>query len=91
MNFTRVVNCHHDPYDVWVGRPSIWGNPYHEGRDGDRTTVIAKYQAWFLAHLRDPRFHLATVQLRGKVLGCACAPKPCHAMVIAAWLNGELT
>ena len=24
----RVVHCKKEPYDVYIGRPSKWGNPY---------------------------------------------------------------
>jgi len=24
---TRVVHCKKEPYDVYIGRPSKWGNP----------------------------------------------------------------
>ena len=30
------------PNSVYVGRPSIWGNPFAIGRDGTRDEVIAK-------------------------------------------------
>ncbi|MHB8407807.1 MAG: DUF4326 domain-containing protein [Acidiferrobacterales bacterium] len=32
------------PYDVYVGRPSKWGNPFVVGRDGSRSEVIQKYR-----------------------------------------------
>ena len=37
---TRVVNCKKEPYDVYIGRPSKWGNPFKIGRDGSRQEVI---------------------------------------------------
>lgn len=67
-------------YDVFIGRPSKWGNPFVIGRDGDRAMVIAKYEAW----VRDqPALRAALVELCGKVLGCYCAPLPCHGDVLA--------
>ena len=30
---------------VYIGRPSKWGNPFVIGRDGARADVIAKYRA----------------------------------------------
>ncbi len=64
--------------DVFIGRPSKWGNPYIIGLDGDRAEVIAKYREWITQHpTLDPR------ELRGKVLGCFCAPLPCHGDVLA--------
>jgi len=31
---------------IYVGRPSVLGNPFAIGRDGDRTEVIGKYRVW---------------------------------------------
>jgi len=91
VSFTRVVNVHHEHCDVWVGRPSIWGNPFHTKPGEDRLEVIERYKRWFCGRLRDPVFRAATTALRGKIIGCACVPKMCHAHIIAAWLNGEMT
>jgi hypothetical protein len=65
---------------VYIGRPSIWGNPFVIGRDGDRAEVIGKYEAWLT---RQPRLLARVPDLRGKVLGCFCAPLPCHGDVLA--------
>jgi hypothetical protein len=75
----RVVHCKRDRYDVYIGRPSKWGNPYVIGRDGSRKQVIAKYRAWLLAR---PELVAALPELRGKVLGCWCAPQACHGDVL---------
>jgi Domain of unknown function (DUF4326) len=77
---TRVVHCKRDRCDVYIGRPSKWGNPYLIGRDGTREEVIAKYRAWVL---RRPELLGALPELRGKTLGCWCAPQPCHGDVLA--------
>jgi Domain of unknown function (DUF4326) len=42
---TVVVHVKRAPYDVYVGRPSPFDNPFVIGRDGDRGTVIRKYRA----------------------------------------------
>jgi hypothetical protein len=76
----RVVHCKRDRYDVYIGRPSKWGNPYVIGRDGTREQVIAKYRVWVLSR---PEFVAALPELRGKTLGCWCAPQPCHGDVLA--------
>ena len=91
MNFTRVVNMHRSEYDVYVGRPSIFGNPFCTKPGEDRMKTIAKYQSYFLDRIKtDPEFRQAAEDLKGKILGCHCKPKPCHADIIAAWCNGEL-
>lgn len=77
---TRVVHCKKDSYDVYIGRPSLWGNPFEIGKDGTRDEVIAKYEA----HLFSNTNLLSKVgSLKGKTLGCWCAPRPCHGDVLA--------
>lgn len=64
---------------IYVGRPSIWGNPCMLGRDGTRQEVIDKYRAWLTSNKKlMARLH----ELRGKNLVCWCAPLPCHADVL---------
>lgn len=82
-----VANLRSEGCQVYVGRPSKWGNPFKAGRDGTREEVIAKYEQW----LRDQP-HLVAVakrELRGKVLGCWCAPLACHADVLVRIANEE--
>jgi Domain of unknown function (DUF4326) len=74
-----VVHCKRSSYDVYIGRPSKWGNPFEIGRDGTREEVIDKYEAWIM---RQPELLNALSELRGKVLGCWCSPKPCHGDVL---------
>jgi len=96
MNRTSVVNLtgHRDDTDfagvVYVGRAvnrggwrlaaSPLANPYRAGRDGSRADVIAAYREYLLAR---PDLLALLPQLRGRRLGCWCAPLPCHADVIA--------
>ena len=81
MQRTTVAHCKRAPFDVYIGRPSTWGNPFVIGRDGNREQVIEKYRAYVLA---TPAL-LAAVkpELKGKVLGCWCAPQSCHGDVLA--------
>jgi Domain of unknown function (DUF4326) len=85
----RVVHCKRERYDVYVGRGrgSRWGNPFKSPRDGTREEVIAKYERWLLGQ---PELVAALPELRGKVLGCWCAPKPCHADVLLRLANAPL-
>ena len=77
---TTVVHCKRDAYDIYIGRGSKWGNPFVIGKDGDREEVIAKYCDYIGSR---PDLLAAVVELRGKVLGCWCAPKACHGDVLA--------
>ena len=82
----KVVHHKKEPYDVYIGRPGIWGNPYILGRDGDRATVIAKYETWLLTQ---PDLMLILPTLRGKVLGCWCSPAACHGDILLRLANGQ--
>lgn len=79
-----VVHCKKSPYDVYIGRPSKWGNPFAIGRDGSREEVIVKYRGWLSAN---PALLKRLGELEGKVLGCWCAPLPCHGDVLAELAN----
>lgn len=76
----RVVHCKKAPYDVYVGRPSRWGNPFQIGRDGSRSEVIHKFEVWVR---QQPNLMASLYELRGKTLGCWCAPERCHGDVLA--------
>ncbi len=43
---TTVVNLRKELYDVYIGRPSEFGNPFRIGVDGDRDEVIEKFKEW---------------------------------------------
>jgi len=77
---TRVVHCKKEPYDVYIGRPSRWGNPFTIGQDGDRKEVIAKYRQ-YIRHRPDLLRDLK--DLKDKTLGCWCKPEACHGDVLA--------
>ena len=79
MKTRRVVHCKKDPYDVYIGRPSKWGNPFPLEDESERLDVIEKYARW-VSH--QPKLMADLHELRGKVLGCWCAPKPCHGDVL---------
>lgn len=71
--------------DVYIGRPSKWGNPFFIGRDGTRSEVIAKYTAWLGE--RPELVAQAKIELKGKNLVCFCAPLACHGHVLAKLVN----
>jgi len=77
---TKVVNIKKERYDVYIGRPSKWGNPFVIGKDGDREGVINKYEAYIMNR---PDLLDALSELRGMVLGCYCKPLACHGDVLA--------
>jgi hypothetical protein len=83
---TQVVHCKKHPYDVYIGRPSKWGNPFShmsntlaQYKVSTREEAVDKYEEWILQQqnlLKD--LH----ELKGKVLGCWCKPQRCHGDVL---------
>jgi hypothetical protein len=78
----KVVHCKREPYDVYIGRGSKWGNPFVLGRDGDRTEVIGKYTKYLV---NNKELMGSLHELKGKTLGCWCSPKACHGNVLVAF------
>jgi hypothetical protein len=89
--WTKVVNKKQESYEVYIGRGSMFGNPFQIGRDGDRAEVIRKFEEWFRFCLRDKTFLEEVLKLKGKRLGCFCKQPDrevaCHGDVIAEYLN----
>lgn len=81
---TQVVHCKKENYDIYIGRPSIWGNPFVIGKDGTREEVIKKYRKYILNNIELKK---QLKYLKGKVLGCWCKPKVCHGDVLAELAN----
>lgn len=89
---TRVVHYKIDPYDVYIGRPSIWGNPFSHKEDTKAmfkvNTVeeaVNKYREWILTQ---PQLLKQIPSLKGKALACWCKTKKnpnalCHGDVLA--------
>lgn len=103
---TRVVHVRRDPdFDVYIGRPmprfpelraTGWGNPFTaknlpEGYDN----AVDAHRDWIQTQ---PQLLARLPELRGKRLGCWCAPKgglpgnlhgiTCHGEILAALADG---
>lgn len=80
-----VVHCKKAKFDVYIGRPSPWGNPFQIGEHGSRAEVIERYRAYLWERIKKEGAPLIKklAALDGKVLGCWCSPAPCHGDVIA--------
>ena len=71
---------------VYVGRPTIWGNPWETTDDSRRKEVLIYYETWLRGELID-RPHMLD-PLKGKDLACWCPlDKPCHADVLLKFLK----
>ena len=80
---------------VRVDRRTPWGNPYPVGqRFGSRAEVIERYRRHLWRRIRTGEIDLEPLAaLAGRDLACWCAPKPCHAEVLAraaAWARDYL-
>jgi hypothetical protein len=82
---TRVVNLRKEPYDIYIGRPSKWGNPFLIGKDGTREEVIKKYKDWFM----ETDLITEINELKGKRLGCYCKPLSCHGDFLVSLIELE--
>jgi hypothetical protein len=87
-----------EPYDEYIGRgkrgsglkKSKWYNPFIEGKDGTREEVIEMYDRYLDGPVEncegkvfDGRHLMADLpEIAGKILGCHCAPKACHGLVL---------
>lgn len=92
--FNHLTEREFIPNDaIVIMRPSIWGNPFVIGRDGDRPTVLAKHKAWLWSEIQAGRITLSDLAaLDGAALVCCCAPKPCHGdtlLAAAAWATRQ--
>ena len=89
-NKTEVVHCKKSEYDVYIGRPSLWGNPYSSknrtvfGSSGGTAEAIQSYEEYLES---SPKLLEALKELKGKRLGCWCKPKSCHGDVIVKLIN----
>ena len=88
---TRVVHLKKEPYDVYIGRPSKWGNPYShkegtlaEFKVANRAEALEKYEKYLL---ENETLYNSLIELKGKTLGCWCKPNKCHGDILAKWSN----
>lgn len=81
---------------VYIGRPSILGNPFAMVSEGHRSTVIRQYREWLRVEYakKGPVFdalHALAKRVReGEhlALQCWCAPRACHGDVIKDAIEG---
>lgn len=105
MPHPLVVHFRKAPYDVFIGRTRVgnpWSNPFSDKlvdslaavRVGSRAESIEAYREWLLGlrvvpGLTPPSREEIVRQLRGRTLGCWCAPRACHGDVLASIANDE--
>lgn len=83
---TKVVHCKKEKFDVYIGRPSKWGNPFtfKQGTIAEfvvpKDEVLTRYETWLK---QQPELMAALHELKGKTLGCWCKPAACHGDILA--------
>lgn len=87
-----VVHCKRLPFDVYIGRPSKWGNPFThlkgntlaEFRVETREQAVESYREYLL---NNTSLMNDLHELKGKVLGCWCSPQSCHGDILVELAN----
>jgi hypothetical protein len=90
-----VVHCKKEDHDIYIGRPSKWGNPYSHQKGTQakfkvdtRQQAIEAYKTYLWKLISAGKISLVQLaELDNKTLGCWCAPKPCHGDVLLAAAN----
>ena len=80
----KVVHCKRSRCTHYIGRPSIFGNPFVVGIDGCRENCIRQFEAY----ARESKIIMqAILKLPSTaILGCWCRPKRCHGdAIIKIW------
>lgn len=70
---------------VRCDRFSDFGNPFEMDKDGDRDEVCDNYEQHYLPF--KPSIHKQLFKLKGKALGCWCAPLRCHCDTLIKLIN----
>lgn len=81
-----VVHLKRSTYDIRIDRQTKWGNPFIIGRDGTREDVVNKYREYILGN---KKLTADLHELKGKTLGCWCAPQACHGDVLEELANND--
>lgn len=87
----RVVHCRREAYDVYIGRPSKWGNTHSHlpnsaarYRTDTREAAVEYFERDMRQRWSERGESFVDEYLRpiaGKTLGCWCAPQLCHGEV----------
>jgi len=83
MKAGRVVHCKKEPYDIYIGRPGFWGNPFTVKEYGRERSILL-YKEFLREQINEDPYKWipALAELQGKTLGCWCDPEPCHGDIL---------
>ena len=93
MKKCKVVHHRKEPYDVYIARPSKWGNPFSHkfGTRAEfilptRKEAVEAYREWITNG--DGKYLLNDLhELKGKTLGCWCHQRACHGDILVELVN----
>lgn len=90
----QIVHFKKKPHDVYIGRPSKWGNPFSSKpgiakfQVSTKVESLNKHRDWILANT--DFMDEIKQELRGKVLGCWCEnPLACHGYILWKVANDQ--
>lgn len=102
MKITRLVHKR-EPHDIYIGRPTKWGNPWSHKKGANanqvatRKEAVETYEKWLrgdleqygvLVNLR--KWILDNLHtLEGQTLGCWCSPALCHGDILIKLLREQ--
>lgn len=84
-----VINIKKDDnYDVFIGRPSKWGNPYTHLKGKTKAEFVVETREEAIENYRgyilnDPVLMASLPDLKDKIIGCFCKPLSCHGDILA--------
>jgi hypothetical protein len=88
----KIVHCKREKFDVYIGRPSKFGNPFSYKDNtlaifkvANRDEAVQKYEEWLLS--QPELVEAVKAELKNKILGCWCAPLSCHGDVLLKIAN----
>jgi len=95
IKMTNVINIKNAPRDwkinkqyAYIGRGSLFGNPYKINRYTTREESIKLFKDYFFNKITvDKNFRDNVESLKDKTLVCFCKPKDCHGDVIIDYLD----
>lgn len=92
----KVVHCKRAVPNsfVYVGRPTKWGNKFtHKSNTAaefivsSREAAVEAFEKWIMSDEQENLRTAVRTELKGKDLGCWCAPLACHAEVLLRIAN----
>jgi hypothetical protein len=66
---------------------SLWHNPFKITKDVDRNKCLEQYREYIIEKIENEHLYKELLMLKNKILGCWCAPEPCHGNVLQDLIN----